>query len=430
MGPYFDALETRSVDERENALMAAISRQIAHAKAHTVAFAEILADVDSAAVSSRAALKALPVTRKHSDFIERQARNRATADVFGGYAAVGWSGPQVSARARRVFQSPGPIYEPEGNSRDFERVARAMFAAGFRRGELVHNSFSYHLTPAGAMAESAALALGCTVFPAGVGNTDLQLRAIADLLPSCYVGSPAFLRALIEKGAENGLLTRSLQRALVSGEPFPPVARAWLEERGVKAFQAFMTADVGLIAYETEAREGMVIDENIIIEIVRPGTGDPVQEGEVGELVVTSLNPDYPLIRFGTGDLSAVLPGFCPTGRTNQRIKGWMGRADQTAKVRGLFVHTSQIAEIMRRHSEIGRARLVIRGGVSDGILQPDEIVLQAESATQSQDLVRSIASSVRDVTRLRSGVELCAIGSLPNDGKLIDDQRRLESPR
>jgi len=430
MTAYFDALETRSSEERERALMAALSRQIAHAKSHAESFAELLADVDPLAVTDRASLATLPVTRKHGDFMERQASRREEGDVFGGYAAVGWNGLRVSKGARRVFQSPGPIYEPEGCSGDFERVARAMFAADFRPGDLVHNSFSYHLTPAGAMTEAAALALGCTVFPAGVGNTDLQLRAIADLRPTCYVGTPSFLRTLIERATEQGISPMSFRTALVSGEALPATARSWLLERGVEVFQCYLTSELGLIAYETPAREGLVVDENLIVEIVRPGTGDVVPDGDVGELVVTSLNPDYPLIRFGTGDLSAVLPGACPTGRTNVRIKGWLGRADQTAKVRGMFVHQAQIAEVMRRHPEIARARLVIKGGTIDGTWEADEMVLCAEASAQPDGLAPSIAASIRDVTKLRSEVELHAIGSLPNDGKLIDDQRKFDAPR
>jgi phenylacetate-CoA ligase len=343
---------------------------------------------------------------------------------------VGWNGLRVSKGARRVFQSPGPIYEPEGNSGDFERVARAMFAADFRPGELVHNSFSYHLTPAGAMTEAAALALGCTVFPAGVGNTDLQLRAIVDLRPTCYVGTPSFLRTLIERAAEQEIGPLSFRTALVSGEALPATARSWLMERGVEVFQCYLTSELGLIAYETRAREGLVVDENLIVEIVRPGTGDVIPDGEVGELIVTSLNPDFPLIRFGTGDLSAILTGACPTGRTNIRIKGWLGRADQTAKVRGMFVHHSQIAEVMRRHPEIVRARLVIKGGAVNGTWEADEMILCAEAATRPDGLAHSIVASIRDVTKLRSEVELHAIGSLPNDGRLIDDQRTFDAPR
>ncbi len=430
MGPYFDALETRSPQERERALMAALARQIAHAKAHTEVFAESLARVDPAAVTNRAALATLPVTRKHGDFLQRQGERAKAGDVFGGYAAVGWNGLHAGRGTRRVFQSPGPIYEPEGHGGDFERVARAMFAAGFRPGQLVHNTFSYHMTPAGAMMEAAAIVLGCTVFPGGVGNTELQLRAIADLRPSCYVGTPSFLRMLVERAAGQGASPLSFRTALVSGEAFPPAARMWLKDAGIDAYQCYATADLGLIAYETEAREGMVVDEGVIVEIVRPGTGEVVPEGEVGELVVTSLNPDYPLIRFGTGDLSAILPGACPTGRSNIRIKGWMGRADQTAKVRGMFVHPSQVAAVMHRHPEIVRARLVVAGGTVDGNWQADAMILRAEAAERHEGLAASVAASIRDITKLRGEVELCALGSLPNDGKLIDDQRQIEPQR
>ena len=426
MGPFFDALETRSPLERERALMTALSRQVAHAKAHTHAFAELLADVDPSAVTNRGALASLPVIRKHDNFLQRQSAGQKHGDPFGGFAAVGSSGLGTVSRVRRIFQSPGPIYEPEGHGGDFERVSRAMYAAGFRPGDLVHNTFSYHLTPAGAMMEAAAVALGCAVIPGGVGNSELQLRAIEDLRPSCYVGTPRFLRTLLEKASEKTGDRLTICKALVSGEAFGAAARAWLHENGVDAYQCYATADLGLIAYETEAREGLVVDENLIIEIVRPGTGDPLPDGEVGELVVTSLNPDYPLIRFATGDLSAILPGQCPTGRTNVRIRGWMGRADQTAKVRGMFVHPSQVAEVMRRHPEITRARLVISDGSNDVDWQSDGMLLQAEVHDSAEGLDQAIAASVRNVTKLRCEVELLAAGALPNDGKLIDDQRQL----
>ena len=426
MATHYDALETRSAPERERALMAALMRQIAHAKAHTSAFAELLAHIEPASVSNRAALSALPVVRKHEDYMARQGSRRDGADAFGGFAAVGWNGLRATKGTRRVFQSPGPIYEPEGHGGDFERGARAMFAAGFRAGELVHNSFSYHLTPAGAMMESAASVLGCTVFPGGVGNTELQIRAIVDLAPTCYVGTPSFLRALIERSAQLGHAGLSFRKALVSGEAFPPEAKAWLHHHGVDAYQSYMTADVGLIAYETEARDGLVVDEGLIVEVVKPGTGSLVPNGEVGELVVTSLNPDYPLIRFGTGDLTCVLPGLCPTGRTNVRIKGWLGRADQTAKVRGMFVHPAQLAEIMGRHAEVTRLRLVITGGAVDGEWVPDEMTLMAESTDQSDALPQSLAASARDVTKLRASVQMVAPRSLPNDGKVIVDLRAL----
>jgi phenylacetate-CoA ligase len=294
-----------------------------------------------------------------------------------------------------------------------------MFAAGFRAGDLVHNSFSYHLTPGAWIMESGAHALGCTVFPGGVGNTELQLQAMQDLRPDAYAGTPSFLRILLEKAAEAGVALPSLKKALVSGEAFPPSLRDWLLERGVHAYQAYATADVGTIAYETPARQGLVVDEGVILEIVRPGTHDTVPDGEVGEVVVTVLSPDYPLLRFGTGDLSAVLAGPCPTGRTNTRIKGWMGRADQTAKVRGMFVHPSQVAEVLRRHPELNKARLVVQGEMAN-----DRMTLHVECAAQASGLAEAVAGSVRDVTKLRADVLLVAPGSLANDGKVIEDAR------
>lgn len=414
----FDALETRDPAAREGALLAALPAQIAHAQAHTGAFAELLAGVDPAAITSRAALARLPVIRK-GELLERQKAQRST-DPFGGFSAIGWAALKRGGPAGRVFQSPGPIYEPEGTGRDYWRLARAMHAAGLRAGDLVHNSFSYHLTPGGLMMESGAHALGCTVFPGGVGNTELQLQAIAELKPDAYLGTPSFLRILVEKAAETGADIGSLKKALVGGEAFPPSLRDWLAERGISAFQSYATADLGLIAYETAAREGLVLDEGVIVEIVRPGTGDPVPEGEVGEIVVTTLNPDYPLIRFGTGDLSAVLPGPCPTGRTNTRIKGWLGRADQTAKVRGMFVHASQVAEVVKRHPEIARARLVVEGEMAD-----DRMTLFAELAgTEPEGLAERVAQSVRDITKLRAVVAWKRPGELPNDGKVIEDAR------
>jgi phenylacetate-CoA ligase len=420
MNEAFDALETRDPAAREAALMAALPTQVARAQ-QTAAIGEILAGVDAGRVDSRAALAALPVTRKH-ELLERQQRARASAtawDPFGGFAAIGWRGLVRSAGARRAFQSPGPIYEPEGLAPDYWRVARALHAAGFRAGDLIHNSFSYHLTPAGSMMETGALALGCSVFAGGVGNTELQLQAMQDLRPQAYCGTPSFLRILIEKAADAGIALPSLSKALVSGEAFPPSLRDWLIERGVQGYQCYATADVGLIAYETSAREGLLIDEGVIVEIVRPGTGEPVPDGEVGEVVVTALNPDYPLVRFGTGDLSATLPGLCPTGRTARRIKGWMGRADQTAKVRGMFVHPGQVAEVARRHPEVKRARLVVSGEMAN-----DRLMLQVEVEGSPAGLDQRIAASVRDITKLRADVVLCRVASLPNDGKVIEDAR------
>ena len=413
MSEFFDALETREPAEREAALMAALPRQIAHAQAHSAALGEILAGVDAAAVTSRAALARLPVTRKSELLARQQASRAAGRDAFGGFAAV-----RYGAAMLRLYASPGPIYEPEGTARDYWRAARAMVAAGFRAGDLVHNAFSYHMTPGAFIMESGAHAVGCTVFPAGTGQTEQQLQAIADLKPQAYLGTPSFLRILVEKAAEAGSDIASLKKGLVGGEAFPPSLRDWFSERGLAVYQSYATADVGLIAYETSARQGLVLDEHCIVEIVRPGTGDPVAEGEVGEVVVTVFNPDYPLVRFGTGDLSAVLPGQCPTGRTNTRIKGWLGRADQTTKIKGMFVHPGQVAEIVRRFPEVTRARLVVSGEMAD-----DRMKLLIESAG-AQGLGERVAEAVRDVTKLRGEVEVVAPGSLPNDGKVIEDAR------
>ena len=417
MSEFYDAQEARDPAEREQALLAALPAHIAHAQAHAPAFAELLAGVDPATITSRAALASLPVTRK-SDVLARQQVMRAT-DPLGGFSTLGWSGLNRASHARKVFQSPGTIYEPEGEGRDYWRTARALFAAGIRPGDLLHNSFSYHLTPAGSMMEGGAHALGCTVFPGGVGNTELQLQAISELRPQGYVGTPSFLKILLDKAADAGVGLPSLTKALVSGEAFPPALRDWLAERGVAAYQCYATADIGLIAYEAPAREGLVLAEDVIVEIVRPGTGDPVAEGEVGELVVTPFTSGYPLIRFGTGDLSAVLPGSCPTGRTNVRIKGWLGRADQSAKVRGMFVHAGQVAEIVRRFPEAGRARLVVEGEMAN-----DRMTLKLEVGQVHEGLSERVALAIRDVTKLRGAVELVVPGSLPNDGRVIEDKR------
>ena len=412
MNDCLDERETQNPATREAALMAALPQQIAHAQQHTRAFAELLKGVNAASVNSRQALAALPVTRKH-ELLERQQAHRAD-DVFGGFSALSFGKAMP-----RVFASPGTIYEPEGTRPDYWRVARALFAAGFRAGDLVHNCFSYHFTPAGSIMESAAHALGCTVFPAGTGQTEQQLAAMVELRPSGYCGTPSFLKILLDKAAETSVALPSLKKALVSGEAFPPSLRDWLLERGIAAYQCYATADIGLIAYETASREGMVLDEGVIVEIVRPGTGDPVHEGEVGELVVTTLNPDYPLIRFGTGDLTAILPGTCPTGRTNQRIKGWLGRADQTTKVRGMFVHPGQVDQVVKRFDQVIKARLVVSGEMAQ-----DEMHLHIETHDTSPDLIGAVAQAVRDITKLRAEVLAVTPGSLPNDGKVIEDAR------
>ena len=417
MKTHMDALETRDPAVREAALLAALPGQIAHAQKNAPAFAEILKDIHAADITSRAALAKLPVIRKY-ELLEKQKASRAAGgNVFGGFSAVSYG-----SKMPRVFSSPGPLYEPEGSRTDYWRMARAIAAAGFQSGELIHNCFSYHFTPAGSMMETGAHALGCTVFPGGIGQTEQQVQTMAELQPAGYIGTPSFLKIILEKAPEMGVALPSVKKALVSGEAFPPSLRDWMTERGVNAFQCYATADVGLIAYETSARQGLVIDEGVIVEIVRPGTGDPVPEGEVGELVITSLNPDYPLIRFGTGDLSAILSGHCPTGRTNQRIKGWMGRADQTTKVRGMFVHPGQVAEVVKRFPSALRARLVVQGEMAN-----DSMALHVETTAAhgaEAELKAQIAEAIRDVTKLRSDVHLVAPGTLANDGKVIEDAR------
>jgi len=412
MTDHFDTLETRDPDAREQSLLALLRRQLAHAKSRTPAFARILAGVDPAAVTNRAALADVPVTRK-SELLDLQKGERP----FGGLAATRWGA------AARVFGSPGPIYEPEGRAPDHWRLARALFAAGFRPGDLVHNCFSYHFTPAGSMLETGAQALGCTVFPGGIGQTEQQVQAIADLRADGYVGTPSFLKIILEKADELNVSLPSLRKALVSAEAFPPSLRDAFAARGIAGYQAYASADLGLIAYETPAREGLVVDEGVLVEIVRPGTGDPVAEGEVGEVVVTALtNADYPLIRFGTGDLSAVLPGRSPCGRTNLRIKGWLGRADQTTKVKGMFVHPSQVAAIARRHPQVAKARLVVDN--PDG---NDRMTLHVEVDDPQQSGAETIIASIRDVTKLRGEVAFHARGTLANDGKVIDDVRKYD---
>jgi phenylacetate-CoA ligase len=412
MSEHYDALETRAPDVREREQLARLSQQVAYAKTHAPAFARALADVDAEAVTSRDALAKLPVVRK-SELAELQRGARP----FGGLAATHWG------RVRRVFASPGGIYEPEGAAPDYWRLARALFAAGFRAGDLVHNCFSYHCTPAGSMLETGAHALGCTVFPGGTGQTEQQIAAMADLRADGYVGTPSFLRIILDRAAELGTGLPSLRKALVSAEPFPPSLRDAFGARGVAGYQVYATADVGTIAYETPAREGLVVDEGVLVEIVRPGTGDPVVAGEVGEVVVTTLaNVDYPLVRFGTGDLSAALPGVSSCGRTNQRIKGWLGRADQTTKVKGMFVHPAQVAAIVKRHPEVRRARLVV-----DNPEGTDRMMLHVEVCGVEAPLAEAIVESIREVTKLRGEVTFRAADELPNDGKVIDDLRKLE---
>ena len=416
MAQHYDTLETRSPAAREAALMRALPLQVTNARTNTRGFATILAAVDGAAVTTRAALAALPVTRK-SDLKELQR----AALPFGGLVAVKPGG------ARKIFMAPGPIYEPEARRDDYWRSARALFAAGFREGDILFNTFSYHLTPAGSMIESGAMKLGCAVIPAGVGNTEQQIEAIIDLQPTAYVGTASFLRILVEKFIELGK-PFPIKRAVTGGDALTPSLRAWLKEHGlVTVLNFFGTADLGTIAYESEAaaaeNAGMILDEELILEIVRPGTGDPVLEGEVGEIVITTLNPDYPLIRFGTGDLSAVLTGVSPCGRTNTRIKGWMGRADQTTKVKGMFVQPAHVAAVIKRHSEIDKARLVIEGEMAN-----DRMTLKVEVGDWTvPGLQEAIAATLRDITKLRGDVQFMTPGELPNDGKVIEDARKYD---
>jgi len=411
MAAHFDALETRSPAAREVALMARLPAQIAHAKACSPYYARSLAEVDAAAVTTREALAQLPVLRKHQ-LLELQKR----APPFGGLTAT------PPGDLTRVYSSPGPIYDAEGKGPDWWRFARALYAAGVRAGDLIHNTFSYHFTPAGFMVDGAARRLGCCVFPAGTGQTEMQVQAITALRPSCYVGTPSFLKIILDKADESGADLSSLRRALVSGEAFFPAQKALAASRGIATLQAYASADLGLIAYESEAREGLILEEELILEILRPGSGDPVAQGEVGEVVITSFNPDYPLIRFGTGDLSAVLPGVSPCGRSNTRIRGWLGRADQTTKVKGMFVHPEQVAAILKRHPEVHKARLVVAN--PDG---GDLMTLHCEVAVTGHALADEIAASMRELTKLRGEVAFVAPGSLADDGKVIEDARRYE---
>lgn len=420
MSEFFDALETRDPAQREQALLAALPQALARAAARAPAIARQLGELDPRAITTRAALAMVPVIRKTQLLeLQQDARTRLSAEgavierVFGGFSSIGW-GP-----ALRVFASPGPLYEPESARPDYWRFARALYAAGFRAGDLAHNCFSYHFTPAGSMMESAAHAVGCSVFPGGVGQTEQQVQTMLDLRPSGYMGTPSFLKIILEKADELGVQVPWLKRALVSGEAFPPSLRDWFAARGVQAYQAYGSADLGMIAFETPAREGLVLSEDLLLEIVRPGTNDVVPEGEVGEVVVTSFNPDYPLLRFGTGDLSAVMPGVSPCGRTNTRIRGWLGRADQTTKVRGMFVQPGQLAEVVRRHPAVLRARLVISGTTGT-----DVMLLRVETTEHGESFKQALAVCVRELTKLRADVEFVAPGSLPNDGKVIDDVR------
>ena len=409
MPDFYDALETRAPEAREREQFSKLPGLIARAMS-APGWAEQLAGIDPKSVTSRAALAGLPVLRK-SDLKERQGDK----PPLGGYAVT------APGQLKRLLMSPGPIFEPEGHGKDWWNSARALFAAGFRPGDIVHNAFAYHLTPGEFILKSGAHALGCTVIPGGVGNTEQQVEAIAHLKPAGYTGTPDFLKILLDAAEKTGKDVSSIKRGLVSGAALPSSLRAHLANRGVAVLQSYATAELGVIAYETAALEGMVVNETVIVEIVQPGTGDPVAEGEVGEVVVTSFNTDYPMIRLATGDLSAVLAGRSPCGRTNMRIKGWMGRADQTTKVKGMFVHPGQIAEIAKRHPEIGRVRLSVTREA-----EQDVMTLAAECAARPSGLEDAVAASLQSVTKLKGRVTLVAPGTLPNDGKIIADERSI----
>ncbi len=408
---YFDSLETRSSEERHSQLLCDLPNQVQHAKSNAPAYSELLDSINPQDINTFEALASLPVTRK-SALSEAQAKLKP----FGGYTTLS------PGRMQKVFASPGPIYEPEGDSPDYWRLARAMHAAGFRSGDIVHNTYSYHFTPAGSMMETAAQKIGAAVIPAGTGQSELQVNTIVDLQPNCYAGTPSFLRILLEKADEMGQSINSIDKALVSGEALPPSLRSQFSERGISVLQAYATADLGLIAYESSSMEGLIVDEGVIVELVRPGTGDLVAEGEVGEVVVTTFNQHYPLIRFATGDLSAILSGCSPCGRTNTRIKGWMGRADQTSKVKGMFVHPQQVDKVNKRHPEIIKSRLVITNPDNKDLL-----TLKCEVNSSSENLTPAIENSIREVMKLGGTVEMVSPGTLENDGKVIDDSRNYE---
>ena len=411
MVDFYDSLESRDPVLREEQQFSDLRKQLHNARDHTPAYAAILADVDIASVNDRTTLATIPLTRK-SDIAKRQSE----LPPLGGYAAA----PMDSFY--NVFASPGGIFEPGAARDDYWNFARGLYAAGIRAGDLIHNTFSYHFTPAGLMVDSAARALGCPVFPGGIGQTELQVQVMARLKPRAYCGTPSFLKIILDKAAEIKISVDTLSLGLVGGEALPGSLRTELSDSGVDVVQFYGTADLGMVAYESSAKEGMILEEKVIVEIVRPGTGEPLAEGEVGEIVVTTLSPEYPLIRFATGDLSAFMSGNSPCGRTNRRIKGWMGRADQTAKVRGMFVHPSQVASVVSRHDELLRARLVI-GRVDN----QDVMTLKCEIENNQESIEQLIEQSVREVCKLRADIELCPVGVLPNDGVVIEDSRPLD---
>ncbi len=404
---HYDTKETRDPEVREKGLFAALRRQLDAAQAKTPGLKKQLKGLVVKDLRDRLALQQVPVLRK-GDLIALQAEQ----PPFAGLTAV-----KIGA-LKRLLVSPGPIFDPEGHGDDWWGAARAFFAAGLRKGDIVHNTFSYHLTPGGHIMESGAHALGCAVIPAGTGNTEQQLEAISVLKPIGYCGTPDFLKLLMDKAEEAGK-PASFKKALVSGAAFPPSLQKEMSGRGVDAFQAYASADLGVIAYESLARAGLVVNEGLIVEIVKPGTGDTVAEGEVGEVVVTRLNAEYPLLRFGTGDLSRLLPGTSVCGRTNIRLAGWMGRADQRTKIKGMFVDPAQVAEVAKRFPELGRLRLIVSRAN-----EQDVMVLKAETVSTSASLSEAVVTALQGATKMKGKVDLVPPGSLPNDGKVIADER------
>ncbi len=411
---YYDELEVRDPDEREFLLFEALGRHLRTTKEDSPYFGGHFKDIGPEDVKSRADLPKLPITRK-SNLSKIQRKNPPFADMTN----------MAPASFLRLFQSPGPTYEPEAEGKDWWRLGRALYAAGIRPGDIIHNTFSYHLTPAGMMVEAGARAIGCAVVPAGTGQTDQQIQAIAHLRPTAYTGTPSFLKIILDKAAEQGADVKSLQKAVVSGEALPQALRKEFKGHGIRVLQAYATADLGLIAYESKAMEGLIVDDRIIVEIVRPGTGDPVPAGEIGEVIVTSLNREYPLIRFATGDLSSAMPGLSPCGRTGMRLTGWKGRADQSTKVKGMFVTPGQIAEVVKRHPEIARVRLVV--DQRDGT---DTMMLHCEATGEAgggDALADAIAQTLQGLCNLKGSIQLTKPGSLPTDGVVIEDKRSLE---
>ena len=403
---FFDDLETRSSDQRstENA---ALLKDILNLAANLDGYKAAFGSLDLSIFKSLEDLPSLPVLRK-SELSERQTRG----NVLGGYSN------RKSFEFAHLFQSPGPIYEPGGISHDWWRIGRFLHALDIGKGDIVHNCFSYHLTPAGMIFENGARAVGAAVVPAGVGQTELQVRAAVDIGSNVYTGTPDYLKIILDKADELGE-SLSFNRAAVGGGALFPSLRQEYSDRGIVCRQNYATADLGNVAYESEALDGMIVDEGVVLEIVTPGTGNPVPVGEVGEVVVTSLNADYPLIRFATGDLSAFMPGMSSCGRTNVRIKGWMGRADQTTKIKGLFVRPEQVADLVSSHKDIQRARIVAtREGEMD--------VMTVKIETENND-TDAFNSSIVSTLKLKGNVELVSPGSLPRDGVIIEDLRKYD---